>query len=113
MNVIIQSFEPDVGISHRPHFASRRLGVRGLDGSTRYFLVDPVSAQHRARTDERMQQFYVLLNQLMEGYKETRTRNMVYHVPVVVPLTRGVRLVETHPSHVTLRDVHSTSCARR
>jgi len=55
----------------------------------------------------------VLLNRMMSKFKETRKRNLVYHVPLVVPLTHRLRLLETHDAHVTLEEVYEESCFTR
>ena len=56
---------------------------------------------------------YVLLNRLMEKFKETRKRNLVYHVPLVIPLTHRLRLMETHEAHVSFEEVYEQSCSIR
>lgn len=84
----------------------------GDDGKVVHFLVQ-YSISHITRSDERMMQMYVLLNRMMSKNKETRRRNLVFHVPLVIPLTHRLRLMETHVAHVSLEDVYEQSCVTR
>lgn len=111
-NVILQRFEPEVQVHHSHGFSHRRIGLRGNDGNVAYFLVQ-YSISHITRSDERMMQLYVLLNRMMMKYKETRKRNLVYHVPLVIPLTHRLRLMETHEAHVSFEEVYEQSCSIR
>eukprot|EP00457_Paulinella_chromatophora_P000070 gb/GEZN01000070.1/.p1 GENE.gb/GEZN01000070.1/~~gb/GEZN01000070.1/.p1 ORF type:complete len:2436 (+),score=418.65 gb/GEZN01000070.1/:121-7308(+) len=111
-NVILEQFEPLVTVHHTHGYSHRRIGMRGSDGNSYYFLVQ-YSISHITRCDERMMQFYVLLNRLMDQYSDTRKRNLQFSVPLVVPLTHRLRLMETPPSHVSLEEVFEESCAVR
>lgn len=42
--------------------------------------------------------------------KEARRRNLAFHVPIVVPLAPGVRLIENDSSVVSLQDVFEQHC---
>jgi transformation/transcription domain-associated protein len=111
-NVILQRFEPEVQVHHSHGFSHRRIGLMGDDGKVVHFLVQ-YSISHITRSDERMMQLYVLLNRMMSKSKETRRRNLVFHVPLVIPLTHRLRLMETHTAHVSLEEVYEQSCVTR
>jgi hypothetical protein len=100
-NDVLQRFQPDVFVHHTHGFAHRRIGMRGSSGKVSSFLVQ-YSISHITRSDERNMQLYLLLNRMMLKYKETRKRNLAYHVPLVVPLTHRLRLLETHGAQVCI-----------
>eukprot|EP00466_Bigelowiella_natans_P000476 jgi/Bigna1/33130/e_gw1.1.3.1 len=111
-NVVLHRFHPDVKVHHTHGFSHRRIGMRGNDGKRYSFLVQ-YSISHITRSDERMMQVYVLFNRMMAKYKETRNRNLVFHVPLVVPLTHRLRLMQTNEAHISLEEVYEQSCAVR
>jgi len=111
-NVVLHRFHPDVKVHHTHGFSHRRIGMRGNNGKQYSFLVQ-YSISHITRSDERMMQVYVLFNRMMAKYKETRNRNLVFHVPLVVPLTHRLRLMQTNEAHISLEEVYEQSCAVR
>ncbi|GAB5370731.1 hypothetical protein AAMO2058_001518200 [Amorphochlora amoebiformis] len=111
-NVVLYRFHPDVKVHHTHGFSHRRIGMCGNDGKRYSFLVQ-YSISHITRSDERMMQVYVLFNRMMEKYRETRNRNLVFHVPLVVPLTHRLRLMQTNEAHISLEEVYEQSCAVR
>ena len=105
-HVILARFSPDVAI---PHAATgtfhRRIGMVGDDGRQYHFLMQ-FAVSHITHSDERLMQLYTLLNRFIKQYKQTRQRQLQYHVPVVIPLTHRLRLAATHPSAITLDEVY-------
>jgi transformation/transcription domain-associated protein len=90
----------------------RRIGMVGSNGRVTYFFV-AFTVPHIARSDERMMQMYLMLNRMMEKSKETRKRNLAFHVPLTVPLQQRMQLQEVHPSMQTLEGIYEQSCAAR
>lgn len=45
--------------------------------------------------------------------KETRKRNLVHYVSIVVPITHQLCLTETDPGHITLEEIYDDNCAVR
>jgi transformation/transcription domain-associated protein len=45
--------------------------------------------------------------------KESRQRNLLFHLPVIVPLAPNVRLVQDGASYVSLQEVYEDHCERR
>lgn len=106
----ILHFESTVDILLRNGFTQRRVAMGGSDGRTYYFLVQ-YAMTHITRTDERMMQMCLLLNRLLLRHKEAKTRNTVFHIPKIIPLTPRVRLLEDNRDVVTLGEVrNSSSC---
>ncbi|UIZ26478.1 hypothetical protein KXD40_001859 [Peronospora effusa] len=105
----IQHFESTVDVLLRNGFTQRRVTMGGSDGRAYYFLVQ-YAMTHITRTDERMMQMYLLLNRLLLRHKETKKRNTIFHVPIVIPLTPRVRLLEDNRDFVTLGEIYELDC---
>ncbi|KAL8008147.1 putative transcription-associated protein [Plasmopara halstedii] len=105
----ISHFKNTVDVLLRNGFTQRRVAMGGSDGRSYYFLVQ-YAMTHITRTDERMMQMYLLLNRLLARHKETKKRNLVFHLPKVIPLTPRVRLLEDNRDFVTLGDVYELDC---
>ncbi|CEP01214.1 hypothetical protein PBRA_001820 [Plasmodiophora brassicae] len=112
-NVLIVRFDPSVTIVRMSHsYSHRRIGMLGTDGQTYYFLVQ-YSIAHITRSDERMMQLYTIINRLMSRYKETRRRHLSAVVPLVVPLTHRLRLMQTQTDMASLEQIYEQSCVAR
>ena len=112
-HVILSRFSPDVAVPHASSCSfHRRVGLVGDDGRSYYFLLQ-FAVSHITRCDERLMQLYTLLNRLMKGYKQTRQRQLHFHVPVVIPITNRLRLAAAHPAAVSLDDVYDQCCAHQ
>ncbi|CAI5728702.1 unnamed protein product [Peronospora destructor] len=105
----IQHFESTVDVLLRNGFTQRRVTMGGSDGRAYYFLVQ-YAMTHITRTDERMMQMYLLLNRLLLRHKETKKRNTIFHVPIVIPLTPRVRLLEDNRDFITLGEIYELDC---
>eukprot|EP00941_MAST-03F_sp_MAST-3F-sp1_P001871 g1871.t1 len=99
-------FSQTVQVLHRHGFCQRRIGIIGSDGKERCFLVQ-FAIPHITRTDERMVQFRVILNRLLNKHAETRRRQLSYHINTVIPVTPRVRLVMDDRSHICLESIFS------
>ena len=88
---------------------SRRLTIRGHDGSLHPFLIQN-PAPRQFRREERLMQLFRLLNGVLERRKESRMRNLSFHLPVIVPLAPNVRIVQDDPSYYTLHDIYEDYC---
>lgn len=108
---LIARFDKDVVTKLNGPFM-RRIGMLSEEGKCVHFFVQQQNV-HINRSDERMQQLYVLLNRLMRNYKETRKRHLVHHIATMIPIHSRWNLKETDPSHITLQDVYEEHCAVR
>ena len=111
-HIMIDRFENTVLITHTNGLCHRRIGICGSNGTIYYFTVHS-AIQHLQRTDERMNQFYIILNYMMSKFVETRRRHLRYHIPYVLPLNSRLRLVQTDTSVHTLDDIYDESCSIR
>jgi len=55
-------------------------------------------------------QLFRTFNHALTRRKESRKRNLHFHLPVAVSLSPGVRLVSNDPSYVSLQDVYDQHC---
>lgn len=94
-----------IGVCHR------RLKIRGHDGSLHQFAVQHPAARH-CRREERILQLFRIFNCVLAKRKESRRRNIYFHLPLMVPLAPHIRLVKDDPSYVSLQGIYEDQCRR-
>ncbi|GAA5822515.1 hypothetical protein JCM11251_006364 [Rhodosporidiobolus azoricus] len=87
----------------------RRLTILGQDGSVHQFAIH-IPATRTSRREERIMQLFRMLNCTLSNRKESRKRNLQFTIPVVVPLSPSVRIVENDASIATLQEVLEQHC---
>ncbi|EPB81798.1 hypothetical protein HMPREF1544_11483 [Mucor circinelloides 1006PhL] len=105
----IDRFLPEVEVVRSYGNCFRRLTIRGHDGSLHPFVIQNPAAR-QFRREERLMQLFRILNGVLERKKESRARNLRFHLPAIVPLAPNVRMVEDDPSYCTLYDVYEDHC---
>ncbi|CAI2169805.1 6786_t:CDS:10 [Funneliformis geosporum] len=105
----IDRFLPDVEVVRVHGFCYRRITIRGHDGSLHPFAVQYPSARH-SRREERMMQLFRIYNGMLERRKESRKRNLSFHLPLIVPLAPQIRIVEDDSSYCSLQDIYEDHC---
>ena len=109
--VRIERFSPDVELVRGPITCHRRLKIRGHDGSLHPFAVQSPAARH-CRREERILQLFRMFNVILSKRKESRRRNLQFHLPLMVPLSPNVRLAQDDPSYITLQGIYEDYCRR-
>ncbi|OAP64606.1 hypothetical protein AYL99_00578 [Fonsecaea erecta] len=103
--VRIERFMPTVELVRGNSICHRRLTIRGHDGS-----LHPFAVQHptggRVRREERIVQLFRIFNQTLAKRKESRRRNLYFHLPIFVPIAPHIRLVQDDATYVTLQSVY-------
>ena len=99
------SLEPEVRVLYRQQALQRRLGLRGNDGRVYHFAVQ-TAAPYQTRSDERMMQLHWLMARLLEQSHLAQRRSLAVRVPVVVPLTPRLRLLEDDALFTSLGEVY-------
>lgn len=103
--VRIERFMPTVDIVRGNNICHRRLTIRGHDGS-----LHPFAIQHptggKVRREERIVQLFRIFNQTLSKRKESRRRNLYFHLPIFVPIAPQIRLVQDDASYVTLQTIY-------
>lgn len=107
--VRIDRFLPNVDLVRGIGVCHRRLKIRGHDGSVHVFAVQHPAARH-CRREERMLQLFRIFNCILRKRKESRKRNIYFHLPLMVPLAPHIRLVKDDPSYMSLQGVYEDHC---
>ena len=55
-------------------------------------------------------QLFRMLNYILERRKESRMRNLQFHLPAIVPLAPNVRMIQDDPSYTSLYDIYEDHC---
>ena len=107
--VKIARFDPQIEIVRKHGTCYRRITIHGHDGSKYPFIVQNPAARH-ARREERIMQLFRILNTVLDRRKESRKRSLGFHMPLVVPLSTHVRIIQDDVSYVSLEDVYERHC---
>ncbi|KIX08948.1 uncharacterized protein Z518_00026 [Rhinocladiella mackenziei CBS 650.93] len=103
--VRIERFMPAVELVRGNNICHRRLTIRGHDGSLHTFAVQHPTGG-KVRREERIVQLFRIFNQTLAKRKESRRRNLYFHLPIFVPIAPYIRLVQDDASYVTLQTVY-------
>ena len=107
----IERFKPTVDIVRGIGVCHRRLTIRGHDGSMHPFAVQHPAARH-CRREERILQLFRIFNGVLGKRKESRRRNLYFHLPLMVPIAPHLRLVQDDSSYITLQGVYEDHCRK-
>jgi len=55
-------------------------------------------------------QLFRIFNSVLARRKESRKRILTFHIPIAVPMTPSLRLLENDSSYVTLQDIYDQHC---
>lgn len=109
--VRIERFLPLVDLVRGVNSCHRRLKIRGHDGSIHPFAIQH-PAPRNSRREERILQLFRLFNSTLARKKESRRRNLQFHLPVMVPLSPNIRMIEDDASYMTLQGIYEDHCRR-
>ncbi|KAF2754000.1 hypothetical protein EJ05DRAFT_457386 [Pseudovirgaria hyperparasitica] len=107
----IERFLPDVDQVRGTGLCYRRIKIRGHDGSIHPFAVQCPAAR-TSRREERILQLFRIFNVVLSKRKESRRRNLQFHLPLIVPITVTTRLIQDDSSYVNLQVVFEDYCRR-
>ena len=107
----IERFMPKVDLVRGNGVCWRRLTIRGHDGSLHPFAVQHPAGRH-VRREERIVQLFRIFNGILAKRKESRRRNLSFHLPFLVPIAPHIRLVQDDSSYITIQGVFEDHCRR-
>ncbi|KAF2859739.1 hypothetical protein K470DRAFT_258588 [Piedraia hortae CBS 480.64] len=107
----IERFLPKIDLVRTATSCYRRMTIRGHDGSLHPFTVQ-ISASRYIRREERVAQLLRIFNSTLSKKKESRRRNLQFHIPAIIPLSASTRLVQDDESYVSLQAVYNDFCRR-
>ncbi|KAJ7068316.1 hypothetical protein C8F01DRAFT_1364679 [Mycena amicta] len=94
----------------RTHGATwKRIVIHGTDGSKTAFSIQ-VNSTRNSRREERVMQIFRTFNGALARKKESRKRNLAFHIPAMVSLSPTVRLFQTDSTYVSLGDIYDLHC---
>ncbi|KAF9057606.1 hypothetical protein BJ165DRAFT_1520972 [Panaeolus papilionaceus] len=92
--------------------SSKRFTLYGHDNTKTSFTVQlPCSRQYRR--EERFCQIFRTFNGALTRYKESRKRNLLFHLPPAVTCSPNVRLYQTDSSYVSMADIYDIFCDQK
>ncbi|KAF2790408.1 hypothetical protein K505DRAFT_251218 [Melanomma pulvis-pyrius CBS 109.77] len=109
--VRIERFLPDVDLVRGIGICHRRLKIRGHDGSVHPFAIQ-FPAARSSRREERILQLFRIFNGILAKRKESRRRNLQFHLPLMVPITPSVRMVQDDTSYISMQGIYEDYCRR-
>ena len=107
----LHSFGREVRVLLKHGFFCRGITMRSMEGREHQFTVH-YSMPQNIRMEERINQFFRITNWWLRKHPETMRRSLELQVPVMVPLSPMVRLLEDNTSFVTLTYVYEQHCLK-
>ncbi|RDL36361.1 uncharacterized protein BP5553_05713 [Venustampulla echinocandica] len=107
----VERFLPNVDLVRGIGVCHRRLKIRGHDGSVHPFAIQHPAARH-CRREERILQLFRHFNGTLSKRKESRRRNLNFHLPLMIPLAPHIRMVQDDPSYVSLQGIFEDHCRK-
>ncbi|KAH9209380.1 hypothetical protein DL95DRAFT_526909 [Leptodontidium sp. 2 PMI_412] len=107
----IERFLPTVDLVRCIGVCHRRLKIRGHDGSVHPFAIQHPAARH-CRREERILQLFRHFNGSLSKRKESRRRNLNFHLPLMIPLAPHIRMVQDDSTYISLQGVYEDYCRK-
>ncbi|KAF9224621.1 FAT-domain-containing protein [Gyrodon lividus] len=105
----IQRFGPQFENCRSHGYCWKRFTVHGNDHSRTSFSVQLPSGYH-CRREERVMQVFHTFNCALTRKKESRRRNLNFHIPAAVSCSLNLRLLRDDSSYVTLGTIYERHC---
>jgi transformation/transcription domain-associated protein len=109
--VRIERFLPIVDLVRGIGVCHRRIKIRGHDGSVHPFAIQHPAARH-CRREERILQLFRHFNGSLSKRKESRRRNLNFHLPLMIPLAPHIRMVQDDATYISLQGVFEDHCRK-
>ncbi|KAH9809005.1 hypothetical protein DFH28DRAFT_1037181 [Melampsora americana] len=107
--VKILRFSTTYGAQKHKDVWHRRITMIGHDASKHTFIIQ-LPLPRASRREERVMQCFRMLNCPLSRKKASRSRDVSFTIPVVVPFAANVRIVESDPAHCSLQDIYEAHC---
>ncbi|KAJ3510077.1 hypothetical protein NLJ89_g4881 [Agrocybe chaxingu] len=107
--VRIQKFAPKFENCRSNGSCWKRFTLHGNDNSKTSFTVQ-LPCHRQYRREDRVIQVFRTLNGALGRNKESRKRNLTFHLPAAVSCSPNVRLYQTDSSYVSFGDVYDLHC---
>ncbi|KAH3687065.1 hypothetical protein WICPIJ_001938 [Wickerhamomyces pijperi] len=107
----IERFLPTLELIRGTSACHKRLTIRGHDGSLHMFAIQFPSVRH-SRREERIFQLYRILDDILDKKVQTRKRNIKLTLPIAVPLSPHIRLLNDSKSMTTMQEIYEAHCKK-
>ncbi|PPQ93995.1 hypothetical protein CVT25_009843 [Psilocybe cyanescens] len=108
----IQKFAPKFENIRSNGNCWKRLTLHGNDNSKTSFTVQlPCNRQYRR--EDKMIQMLRTFNGALARNKESRKRNLTFHLPAAISCSPNVRLYQTDSSYISLGEIYDLHCEER
>ncbi|TFK23272.1 atypical/PIKK/TRRAP protein kinase [Coprinopsis marcescibilis] len=87
----------------------KRFTLIGNDHSRTSFVVQ-LPCHRQWRREERVMQVLRTLNSTLNRKKESRRRNLAFHLPAIISCSHTVRLFQTDSSYISFGDIYDLHC---
>jgi transformation/transcription domain-associated protein len=105
----IERFLPTLELIRGTFACYKRIKIRGHDGSLHQFAVQFPAARH-CRREERIFQLYRIFNDTLSKKVQTRKRNIQFTLPIAVPLSPQIRIMDDTSSLSSLHEIYEDYC---
>lgn len=109
--VKIDRFMPTVDVVRGFGQSYKRIKILGHNGSIHMFAVQYPSGR-QCRREERVTQLFKILNGILTHKKESRRRNLQFTLPVAVPFSPHIRIIQDNPQYVSMHAIYEDYCRR-
>lgn len=109
--VKIERFLPTLDLVRGTNACYKRLKIRGHDGSLHAFAVQFPAARH-CRREECVFQLFRIFGDTLSRKVETRRRNIQFTLPIAVPLSPHIRIINDDSKDITMQKVYEDFCKR-
>lgn len=110
--VKIERFAPTLDLVRGATSCYKRLRIRGSDGRLHPFAVQFPAARH-SRREERMFQMFRIFNEALAARVQTRRRHISLTLPIAVPLSPHIRILNDDPHNVLMLQVYEQWCREK
>ncbi|CUM64287.1 uncharacterized protein PRCAT00001885001 [Priceomyces carsonii] len=107
--VKIERFLPTIDLVRGTNACYKRLKIRGHDGSLHPFSVQFPAARH-CRREELLFQLFRIFGDTLSQKVETRRRNVQFTIPIAVPLSPHIRIINDDSRDITMQRIYEDFC---
>lgn len=107
--VKIERFLPTINLARGTNACYKRLKIRGHDGSLHAFAVQFPAARH-CRREECLFQLFRIFDDSLSKKVETRRRNILFTLPIAVPLSPHIRIINDDLRDISMQKVYEDFC---
>ncbi|CCE81661.1 Piso0_002324 [Millerozyma farinosa CBS 7064] len=109
--VKIERFLPTIDLARGTNACYKRLKIRGNDGSLHSFAVQFPAARH-CRREESLFQLFRIFGDTLTRKVETRRRNIQFTMPIAVPLSPHIRIINDDSKDITMQRIYEHYCQK-